>query len=130
MGGPGSTESSFPGAGGEPRALPLDRLVAASGELPGVRRSALAPGDRVIVATRNSIYSLVALADGRFRVRGGWYQRQGKGTRVLAVAGCTAGGHALLTGLVAAPGLFLEFGDGTRTTRIRRARHLPAVVAP
>ena len=40
--------------------------------------------------------------------------------------GCTAGGRALFTTLIAAPGLFLELGDGTRTTRIRRVRRIPA----
>jgi len=107
-------------------ALPLTLLAAAARELPGVRRSELSPGDRVVVSTRNSIYSLIACADGEFEVAGGWYARQGASTRKLAVNGCTAGGHALLTELVAAPGLFLEFADGTKTTRIRRVRTLPA----
>jgi hypothetical protein len=107
-------------------AVPLDALVGFSAELTGVRRGELAAGDRLVVSTRNSIYSLVARDDGRFDVSGGWYERQGVGQRTLAVNGCTAGGHALFTDLVAAPGLFLEFADGTKTTRIRRVRHLPA----
>lgn len=107
-------------------ALPLNALAAAARELPGVRRAELSPGDRVVVSTRNSIYSLVACADGEFEVAGGWYARQGACRRKLAVNGCTAGGHALLTELVAAPGLFLEFADGTKTTRIRRVRTLRA----
>ncbi len=82
----------------------------------------MTPGDRVLVATRNSIYALVANDDGSFEVSGGHYQRQfGHAVRVR-VLGCSAGGRALFTRLVAAPGLFLEFEDGTRTTRIRRVR--------
>lgn len=114
-------------------ALPLDSLVTAADALEGVRRGDLAPGDRLLVSTKNSIYSLVARGDGRFDISGGRFARDpepGGGTRTLEVNGCTAGGHALYTTLVAAPGLFLELGDGTRTTRIRRVRcirrHRPA----
>ncbi len=110
-------------------ALPLGALVSASEALDGVRRSELAPGDRLLVSTKNSIYSLVARADGRFDVSGGCFARDPEsdgGSRTLAVNGCTAGGHAIFTGIIAAPGLFLELGDGTRTTRIRRVRRIPA----
>lgn len=110
-------------------ALPLDRLVCAADQLEGVRRGDLAPGDRLLVSTKNSIYSLVARADGRFDISGGCFARDpdsGGGMRTLEVHGCTAGGHALFTRIVAAPGLFLELGDGTRTTRIRRVRGIPA----
>lgn len=109
-------------------ALALSSLVSAADALDGVRRSEIAAGDRLLVSTRNSIYSLVALADGRFRVSGGCYSRGGECTEpepTLAVNGCTAGGHAIFTGIIAAPGLFLELGDGTRTTRIRRVRRIP-----
>jgi hypothetical protein len=128
MSGPRPTDTGASERSPRPAALPLDALVAASGELPGVRRRDLVAGDRVVVSTRNSIYSLVVREDGRFSVSGGWFARHGGGERTLAVNGCTAGGHALLTELVAAPGLFLEFGDGTKTTRIRRVRVLPAAL--
>lgn len=110
-------------------ALPLGVLISASSVIEGVRRGDIATGDRLLVSTRNSIYSLVAQADGRFAVSGGFYSRDpdsADGERLLAVNGCTAGGHALFTGIVAAPGLFLELSDGTRTTRIRRVRRIPA----
>jgi len=106
--------------------VPLDALVSAAVTLDGVRRGELAAGDRLVVSTRNSIYSLLAREDGRFVVSGGWFERHGGGERTLAVNGCTAGGNALFTDVIAAPGLFLEFGDGTKTTRIRRVRRLPA----
>jgi hypothetical protein len=44
----------------------------------------------------------------------------------VAVNGCTAGGRAIFTGILAAPGLYLELGDGTVTTRIRRVRRISA----
>ena len=98
----------------------LDRLTEVAQQIDGVRRDSLQPGDRVLVATRNSIYALVQLADGRFEVTGGIYQRR-RGVSVRrGVLGCSAGGRALMINLIAAPGLYLELDDGTRTTRIRR----------
>ena len=106
------------------KALTVEGLVSAAEEIDGVRRGDLDPGDRVIVSTRNSVYSLIARGDGSFLVSGGWYQRQGLGPTPVDVLGCTAGGHALFTEHIAAPGLFLEFADGTRTTRIRSVRRI------
>jgi len=102
--------------------LAVDALTEVADRIVGVRRGDLAPGDRVLVATRNSIYSLSARPDGSFTVSGGFYARSGRGEQRLQVHGCTAGGSALFTDLVAAPGLFLELSDGTQTTRIVSVR--------
>lgn len=107
----------------------LESLAAASETIDGVRRRDLSPGDRLVVATRNSFYALTATVRGTFQVAGGWFDRHGQGPSELAVAGCTVGGTALLADLVAAPGLFLEFANGVRTTRIRHVRHLRATGA-
>lgn len=107
------------------RAIPIDDLAAAAGVVGGVRRRDLEAGDRVIVSTRNSVYSLTARSDGAFDVSGGWFEREGQGTMIVEILGCTAGGHAIFTQHVAAPGLFIEFGDGLRTTRIRMVRRIP-----
>ena len=104
------------------KAIPIDDLAAAASVVGGVKRSDLSPGDRVIVSTKNSVYSLTASAGGQFEVRGGWFERQGSGSVTVEVLGCTAGGHAIFTDHVAAQGLFLEFADGLRTTRIRTVR--------
>ena len=105
-------------------AIPIDDLAEAAGVVGGVRRRDLDPGDRVIVSTKNSVYSLIARADGAFDVSGGWFEREGSGLVTVEILGCTAGGHALFTGHIAAPGLFLEFADGLRTTRIRTVRRI------
>ncbi|MEZ5330598.1 MAG: hypothetical protein R2991_00795 [Thermoanaerobaculia bacterium] len=107
----------------------LEGLARASEGIDGVRRCDLSPGDRVVVATRNSFYALTATVRGTFEVAGGWFDRHGQGPSELAVAGCTAGGSALLADLVAAPGLFLEFANGVRTTRIRHVRHMRAAAS-
>lgn len=102
--------------------LAIEALTEVADRIVGVRRRDVEPGDRVMVATLNSMYSLAAGADGSFLVSGGWYARAGRGEQRLEVHGCTAGGTALFTDLVAAPGLFLELSDGTQTTRIVSVR--------
>ena len=62
----------------------------------------------------------MALDDGNFVVEGGWFSREGGPPRRVGVAGCSFGGSAIWSQVVAAPGLFLEFGNGGRTTRIQR----------
>jgi hypothetical protein len=104
--------------------IAIDDLAATASMVGGVRRRDLDPGDRVIVSTKNSVYSLIARADGSFDVSGGWFERHGSGSATVEILGCTAGGHALLTDHIAVPGLFMEFVDGLRTTRIRTVRRI------
>ena len=107
-------------------AIPIENLAEAAGVVGGVRRQDIEFGDRIIVSTKNSVYSLTARADGSFEVSGGWFEREGEGTVSVEILGCTAGGHALFTDHIAAPGLFMEFADGLRTTRIRTVRRIEA----
>lgn len=104
----------------------LDALVKGLARIDGVRRDDLHPGDRIIVSTRNSIYCIQSLGDGAFQVAGGWFDIQGDSPQCVAINGCTLGGSAILSDLVAAPGLFLEFANRVKTTRIRRVRLIPA----
>jgi hypothetical protein len=106
------------------KAIPIDDLAEAAGVVGGVRRRDIERGDRIIVSTKNSVYSLTARVDGSFEVSGGWFERQGEGTVSVEILGCTAGGHALFTDHIAVPGLFIEFADGLRTTRIRTVRRI------
>ena len=108
------------------KAIPLDGLTEAADLVDGVRRRDLDPGDRVVISTRNSVYSLTARADGTFEAMGGWFEREGEGTTRVEIRGCTAGGHAIFTDQIAAVGLFMEFDDGLRTTRIKSVRRIPA----
>jgi hypothetical protein len=105
--------------------LPFEALVAVVRKLECIGRGDLRPGDRLLVSTKNSVYRLVARFDGRFDVSGGIFAREAPtGAATVAVCGCTAGGRALFANVIAAPGLFLEFGDGTTTTRIRQVRKI------
>ena len=79
-------------------------------------------GDQVIVRTRNSVYSLWSLGGDTFAVAGGWFDRNGDTPTTVTVNGCTYGGSLIRYNVVAAPGLFLEFGNSVSTTRIRDVR--------
>lgn len=106
------------------RGRPLDILVAESDRLPAVTRGDLRSGDWLVVTTCNSVYSLCLLEDGTYSVAGGWFDRQGVSPQRVGVNGCTFGGRAIKSDVVAAPGLFLEFDNRVTTTRIQEARVL------
>ena len=95
-------------------------------DVPVIRKSRLGLGDCLIVRTRNSSYRIVSLGDGRFRVTGGWFDRTGASPAILTINGCTWGGTAIHADVVAARGLFLEFGNRVLTTRIEEVRLIPA----
>lgn len=100
----------------------LDRLTEGAHAIDGIWTDSIEPGDFLVVRTRNSVYSLIALGDGRYRVSGGWFASAGTNGSDVRIAGCTWGGAAIHTRLVAAAGMFLEFDNGVRTTRIRDVR--------
>jgi hypothetical protein len=91
--------------------------------LPATRKQDLEPGDCVIVSTKNSVYRLQALGGDLFHASGGWFDQNGVSPTVT-VNGCTFGGQAIGTDIVAAIGLFLEFGNNVSTTRIKDVRVL------
>ncbi len=137
----------------------LERLASAAEVVEGVRVGDLEPGDCLFVRTRNSLYTLRMNADGTFDAAGGWFSRQhepepstdGTGSPAEAsaetaaglpaeasaakagtrrrVIGCTWGGTALMTRMIAAPGMFIEFDNRVRTTRIKEVRHLRPTAA-
>ena len=100
-------------------------LSVIAGHVPcvdGVARSDLRAGDWLLVSTRNSRYSILTLGDGCYYVTGGWFDQQGHSPATVGINGCTWGGRMIHTGLLAAPGLCLEFGNHVVTTRIRSVR--------
>ena len=125
-----SAPASHPPANSQPDTGPvpsqlvrtLNRLAEQAAAIEGIRVDAVRPGDWVIVHTRNSVYSLAALGNGRFFVAGGWFKNAGREADPVGVNGCTWGGPAIHTGLIAAPGMYLEFDNGVRTTCIRQVR--------
>jgi hypothetical protein len=106
-----------PASGADARTL--DRLVHSVESIDGVWSDNVQPGDWIVVRTRNSVYSLAALGKGQYRVVGGWFRSGGADGQEVRIAGCTWGGTTIHTRLVAAVGMYLEFDNGVRTTRIR-----------
>lgn len=102
----------------------LTGIVRHSIEGPAVRRQDLAVGDRILVTTRNSVYSMWVLDDDTFAVSGGWFDLNEISPARVRINGCTYGHSAIRQDVVAACGLFLEFGNNVRTTRIRDVRVL------
>jgi hypothetical protein len=111
----------FPSDNGA-RALTLDRITADALDVRGVWARDVRAGDWIVVHTRNSTYSLAVLGDGTYAAAGGWFNTAGTAAKPVRVSGCTWGGHAILTGMVAAPGMCIEFANGVRTTRIREVQ--------
>jgi hypothetical protein len=100
----------------------LDRLVDHAHCTGGVREHEIRAGDWVVVRTKNSTYSMAAMGDGRFLVSGGWFRAGGAEQSPVRIVGCTWGGSAIHTRMVAAAGMCLEFDNGVRTTRIREVQ--------
>lgn len=105
-----------------PLSRTLDGLSRCAAETGGLRERDLDVGDWILVRTRNSLYVLGVLGGGAYQVSGGWFEKHGSSPAVVRVNGCTWGGRAILTGVVAAPGMFIEFDNGVGTTRILELR--------
>jgi hypothetical protein len=84
-----------------------------------VRKDELRSGDRVLITTRNSQYTIMVLGDGEYWVWGGWFDRRGISPCRVTINGCTWGGSAIKHDILVARGLFLEFGNRVLTTRIQ-----------
>lgn len=115
-----STTTSPSGSTEESRTL--EWLSENARTIDGIWADDVEPGDRLIVHTQNSVYSLTALPNGVFRVSGGWFSAQGLDEVELGIVGCTWGGRAILTRLIAAPGMCIEFDNTVQTTSVREVR--------
>jgi len=97
----------------------LELQTRASSHLRQVRKAELHPGDCVFVKTLQSTYRIEVKTSGRYAVSGGWFDRKGLSPAELGIAGCTWGGTAIKTDIVAACGLCLEFANRLITSPIQ-----------
>jgi hypothetical protein len=104
----------------------LETIVEHAGSLEEIRKQDLQSGDRVLVRTMNSLYTIWVLGDGQYWVWGGWFDHQGVSPKRVGINGCTWGGTAIKQDIVAALGLRLEFGNRVVTTRIKQFRVIRA----
>jgi hypothetical protein len=105
--------------------IALERIVEHSLHVRGLSKADLAPGDRVFVKTRNSLYDIRVLGNGMYSVSGGWFDKKGLSPMTTRIAGCTWGGSAIKVDIVAACGLSLEFGNRLITSTIQKVILLP-----
>jgi hypothetical protein len=104
----------------------LETVVEQARSLEEVRKTDLRSGDRVLVTTHNSLYTIWVLNDGSYWVWGGWFDRIGESPQRVTINGCTWGGTTIKRDIVAARGLRLEFGNTVLTTRIKQIRVIRA----
>ena len=104
------------------RARTVNAILAQGRLSQPVQKSELRRGDRVVVATENSVYCINVLGDSTYSVWGGWFDRQGVSPVRLSISGCTWGGSVIKQDIVAACGLRLEFGNRVVTSRIQAIR--------
>jgi hypothetical protein len=81
----------------------LETMVEQARSLEEVRKRDLHCGDRVLITTRNSLYTIWVLGDGLYWVWGGWFDRQGESPQRVRINGCTWGGSAIKR---ASPGIW------------------------
>lgn len=117
-------ESVHAGCNGQPAmrivARTLSRILGHDESNEAVRKAELRRGDHVVVATENSVYTIVVAGESSYDVAGGWFGRNGDGFVRTAINGCTWGGSIIQTRIVAARGLCMEFGNRVVTSPIRQ----------
>jgi hypothetical protein len=100
--------------------ISLDKIISRTEDIQQIPKGSLSPGDYVFVKTINSLYSICKKDDQLFEVCGGWFDRNGLSPAVIPIRGCTWGGSIINISIIAAKGLFLEFGNNLTTSPIRK----------
>src|SRR5258706_7007894 len=90
------------------RARTVNAILAQGRLSQPVQKSELRRGDRVVVATENSVYCINVLGDSTYSVWGGWFDRQGGSPVRLSISRCTSGRSVIKHDNLAACGLPLE----------------------
>ena len=98
----------------------LEKIVHRMDEVKLVPKSSLKPGDIVYIKTLNSTYTIRKTEHELYEVSGGWFDRQGISPAIMSIRGCTWGGSVINIGIVAACGLYIEFGNNLITSPIRQ----------
>ncbi len=101
------------------RNFELSHMVAQSRNLLEVKKNQLKSGDHIILKTYNSTYKIMVDSDGKYIVSGGWFDKNNMSPLKTTINGCTWGGSVIKTDIIAACGLFLEFGNKLKTSRIK-----------
>lgn len=103
----------------------LREMVEQADNLNQVKKEDLRPGDELRLRTLNSIYIIKVENDGSYRISGGWFDRMKLSPVKTSINGCTWGGNVIKTDIVAACGLYLEFGNRLLTSAITEIIYFP-----
>jgi len=106
--------------------LLLENIVEISDKLPQLKKCEVSAGDWILIKTKNSTYKIKAENNGNYFVSGGWFEKNGLNNYRTTINGCTWGGSAIKTDVVAVCGLSIEFGNRLKTSRIIKIIVLPS----
>jgi hypothetical protein len=98
----------------------LNKIVETSSLLKEVKKNEIEKGDLVYVKTHNSVYALAVQGEGMYDASGGWFAQHGVERIRIGINGCTWGGSAIKTDIIAACGLMLEFSNRLKTSCIEK----------
>ncbi|HSD64378.1 MAG TPA: hypothetical protein VLB50_11285 [Ignavibacteriaceae bacterium] len=98
----------------------LKNLTDSSDKLMQVHKSRLEPGDMIYLKTLNSLYIIKVISNDEYLVSGGWFDKQNISPQKMSIRGCTWGGSAIKTDIIAATGLCIEFGNNLITSKIHK----------
>jgi hypothetical protein len=96
----------------------LKNLTDTSDKLIQVYKYKLEKGDQVYIKTLNSVYIIKVVNNNEYLVSGGWFDKQNLSPYKINIRGCTWGGTAIKTDIIAATGLCIEFSNNLITSRI------------
>ena len=96
----------------------LKNLTDTSSNLLQLYKHEVEQGDQVYLKTVNSVYVIKVVDEGEYLVSGGWFDRQNLSPHKIKIRGCTWGGTAIKTDIIAAPGLCIEFSNNLITSKI------------
>ncbi len=100
--------------------ISTEKAVGQIDQLKQVHKKDLGTGDRLLIITQNSIYTVEVIDSDVYKVSGGWFAKRGISAAELNILGCTWGGSMIKLDVVAACGLCVEFGNRVVTSRIRK----------
>ncbi|MHB8581144.1 MAG: hypothetical protein ACYDA4_14980 [Ignavibacteriaceae bacterium] len=103
----------------------MNKIIHQSDYLYQVKKADLQPGDEVQLITKNSVYFIKVDNDGSYIVSGGWFDKMSVSPLKTTITGCTWGGSVIKTDIIAACGLFLEFGNRLLTSTIQEIIYFP-----
>lgn len=107
----------------------LKSFIGKSDFLKSVKKADLRPGDEIHLRTVNSSYYIKVDGDGSYIVSGGWFDKMELSPVRTSINGCTWGGSIIKTDIIAACGLYLEFGNRILTSTIQEIIYFPAGIS-